>query len=272
MVSSVDRIQWQALADQARSFTYCLTDQQDGPIGTAIAIRLATRFFFATARHVIENRHGVEIVPRGKIENAVSQFAARHCSEQLDIGLLELTADHARYFDFADNSRLCTTIDTDRDLPALVVGCPSQLIHSAKTWLNSQTRLCLCGCADFTYRSVVLPQSQWPDNDSVLPPLVPGRDLLVDFQHDGRMTLLPPGVLLPEASSVNCDTVDPRGLSGGGIWLAQVEDRNGLWISDIRLIGIQTGWYEQKGWLRGVRIEQWLNMVHTKYPHLAEGI
>jgi hypothetical protein len=272
MMSVIDQIQWQALADQARKFTYCLIDRTDQKIGTVIAIRLAQRFFFATARHMIENDHDIEVLSRARMESAVSHFVARHYSEQLDIGLFELAPDNADRFEFADTTRLHTETEADKDLPILVVGYPSQFIRSAEICLNSENRLRFCQCDAFTYRSVVLPQSEWPDNGSLWEPLVPERDLLVDFEPEPRIRPLPPGVLLPDASPVDCPEVSPKGLSGGGIWLANVEDRNGLWISDIRLQGIQTGWYEQKGWLRGVRIEVWLNMVRTKYPDLADSL
>lgn len=266
----IDQIQWQALGAQASRFTYCLVDRTTQETGTAIAIQLAKRFFFATARHVIEQNHDIEIHPRGNSTTPVATFAARHYDNQLDIALLELTAEGARRFDFADNSRLLRTIDTNTELPTLVVGYPSQFFRSAEIRLTDECSLRLVGCSAFTCRSVVLPQSEWPDGRSLQEPLVAGRDLLVDFSPQPQIRVLPPGVLLPEVSAVDCHKVDPHGLSGGGIWLAHVEDRNGLWISDVRLIGIQTGWYERNGWLRGVRIDAWLNMVRAEYPNLIE--
>ncbi len=266
----IDQIQWQALADQARGFTYCVVDRTDQKIGTAIAIRLANRFFFATAGHVIAKDHDMQILPHGSVRTSASHFADRCSDERADVGFIELTPDVAHQFDFADATRLLTTIDTTTDLPTLVIGYPRQFFSSVETRLTDESSLRIVACNAFTYRSVLLPESQWPDNDSLVEPLVARRDLLVDFHPDGQITPLAPGVLLPEASPVNCETVDPHGLSGGGIWLANVEDRDGLWISDIRLIGLQTGWYEEKGWLRGVRIQTWLDMVRTRYADLAE--
>ncbi len=272
MTSIIDQIQWQALADQARGFTYCVVDPTDQKIGTAIAIRLANRFFFATAGHVMVEDHDMQILPRGSVPAGASHFADRSSDERLDVGFIELTADVAHRFDFADTTRLLTTIDTTTDLPALVIGYPGQFVSSGETRLTGEWSLRIVACNAFTYRSVLLPESQWPDNGSLAEPLVAGRDLLVDFHPDAQITPLAPGVLLPEASPVNCEKVDPHGLSGGGIWLANVEDRDGLWISDIRLIGVQTGWYEQKGWLRGVRIQAWLDMVRTRYADLVEAL
>jgi len=265
-----NQIQWQALGDQARGFTYCLIDRADQKIGTAIAIQLGRRFFFATAKHVIENSHDIAILLRGEVPNTVSDFAGKYYDEQLDIGLLELTPDNAHCFKFSNIAQLPTTIDMNTELPCLVVGYPRQFINTAEVPLNGESGLRVCRCDSLPFQSVVLPQSEWPDNNSLEKPLVAGRDLLVDFDPEPRVTPLPPGVLLPDASPMDCSQVDPHGLSGGGIWLAQVEDRNGLCIPDIRLIGIQTSWFERKGWLRGVRIEAWLNLVRSKYPDLAE--
>jgi hypothetical protein len=272
MPSIVDQIQWQALGDQARRLTYCLLDRTTNqPIGTAIAIQLGQRFFFATAKHVIENDHDVAVLPHGNMGNVVSDFAGRYYDEQLDIGLLELMPGSAHRFEFADRARLSATVGIAGELPVLVTGYPGQFVLAAGATLTSQDLLRIVTCIELTVRSVLLPQSEWPENDSLDEPLVAERDILVDFGPEPRVTPLPPGVLLPDASPVDCNRVDPHGLSGGGIWLAQVRDQNGLWVSDVRLIGIQTGWYEHSGWLRGVQIGAWLNMVRAEYPDVAAG-
>jgi hypothetical protein len=269
-----NQFQWQALEDQARGFTYCLIDRVGQTIGTAIAIRLGKRFFFATARHVIENSHDIEVLPHGKIANTVSDFAGRHYDEQLDIGLLELTPDKAHRFEFANDAQLFITIDTNIDLRRLVIGYPSQFVRPIEARLTDECSLRILPPVALIYRSVELPLLEWPDSSSLEEPLVAGRDLLVAFEPEERVVLRPPGVSLPDASPVDCGKVDPHGLSGGGIWLAQEEDHNGLWIPGIRLIGIQTGWHEpnsrHRGWLRGIRIGAWLSLVRTRYPDLAE--
>jgi hypothetical protein len=265
----IDQIQWLALAKQAGSFTYCLIDRIKQTVATAIAIKLGRQFFFATAGHVIEDKHKIEIIARDSVAVVTSSsFIARHCDGKLDIGLIELDPSVANRFDFTDRARLLTMLNMDSELPALVVGYPSQFIRSIETALTSKDRLRVCRCDALIFRSVVLPQSEWPD-DGLQESLVAERDLLVDFKPEQRVRPLAPGKLLDNTTEVDCSQLDPHGISGSGIWLAQVKDQNGLWISDVRLIGIQTGWYEQNRWLRGVQIGAWLDMVKAKYPDLG---
>jgi hypothetical protein len=267
--ANVDQIQWEGLRQQASSFTYCVIDQTAKAIATAIAVQLGGRFFFATARHVIENNHEIEVLPRDSVATGVSNFAARRYHEQLDIGLLELKSDAADRFTFADSGRLLTTMDTDKELPALVIGYPGQFIRSTETPLTSEYWLRICRCDALTYQSFVLPESEWPDNDSLREPLACGRDLLVDFHPEQRIRHLPPSTSVSGTLEVDCPALDPRGLSGGGIWLAQVEDRNGLRLPDVRLIGIQSRWHVDSGRLVAVRVGAWLDMVRRTWPELA---
>ena len=103
-------------------------------------------------------------------------------------------------------------------------------------------------------------------------PLVCDRDLLVDFKPEPQIKPVPPGKCLIDATKVDWPKLDPRGVSGCGICLENVEDRNGLRVPKVLLLGIQTGWYKQNGWLRGVRIGEWLNLVKSKYPKLRNFI
>ena len=271
--TDTDRIQWEALIQQARRFTYCLIDETEQGIGSAIAVHLGERFFLATAKHVIDNNHDLKILARDSLVPVTSSdFMARHCDEQLDVGLLELNSNAADRFDFTDGTRLLAEIDIEGELPAIVVGYPGQFIRSAETQIAENIELHINRCDVLMYRSVVLPQSEWPDDDLLPNPLSRDRDILLDYHWEPRIRHVPPNTSVIDVSAVDCHRLDPRGMSGGGIWLAQVEERSGgLRFPDVRLIGIQTGWYEQDGWLKGHRIGGWLDMVHSVYPDLREG-
>lgn len=265
-----DEILREAMRQQASRFTYCLIDKTEQTIGTAIAIKLQQQFFFASAKHLIDNNHELEILPRGSLAPTTSSdFIARRCDEQLDVGLLELNSNKADWFNFTDHTRLLTEIDAERELPTIVLGYPGQFIQSAETKIahNATMRVNIPG--QLTFRSVVLPQSEWPNNSSLLKPLTRGRDILVDYDPEPQIRHVLPGTFATDATAADCPQLNPSGMSGGGIWLELVEERSGgLRIPDVRLIGIQTGWYEDSGWLKGIRIGVWLDMIQTAYPNL----
>ncbi len=268
-----DEILREALRQQASRFTYCLIDNTELAIGTAIAVNLRQRFFFASAKHLIDNDHELKILARGSLAPATSSdFIARRCDEQLDVGLLELNSDAADRFDFIDGTRLLAEIDAERELPTIVIGYPGQFIQSAETQIADNVTLRVNRPDQLTFRSVVLPQSEWPNNSSLQKPLTRGRDILVDYDPEPQVRHVPPGTFATDVTAANCPKLDPSGMSGGGIWLEQVEERSGgLRVPDVRLIGIQTGWYEDSGWLKGLRIGVWLDMLQTAYPDLREG-
>jgi hypothetical protein len=271
--NNADQIQWDALRHQASRFTFCLIDKTEQTIGTVIAINLEQKFFFVSAKHLIDNDHELEILPKGHLTPATSlDFIEKICDGQFDVGFIELNSDAANRFDFAEDTRLSVEIDGEKELPTLVIGYPSQFIQSADTQITDNMILRLTIPSQLVFRSVVLPQSEWPNNSSLKESLNPLKDLLIDYKPEQRIKQLLPGASVVDAPFVDCKELDPHGMSGGGIWLAKVEERyEGLCLSDVRLIGIQTGWYKDFGLLKGLRISLWLDMFRTTYPKLMEG-
>ncbi|MBN2588226.1 MAG: hypothetical protein JXA96_00055 [Sedimentisphaerales bacterium] len=268
--SIADQIQWDALRHQASRFTYCLIDETKLGIGTAIAVKLEQRFFFVSAKHLIDNNHDLQILPRNSLVPVKSpDFKAKHCHELLDVGFIELNANVSNQFDFVDGTQLLEEIDIETELPTLVIGYPSQFIRSSKIQITSKEDLLTHRCDALVYRSIVLPKSEWPNNSSLCNSLECGTDILVDFKSEPRIKCLSPNTFSIDGQQVDCAKINPEGMSGGGIWLASVKEHNsGVRQSDARLIGIQTGYYNNIGLLKGLRIGVWLKMVKTAYPDL----
>lgn len=264
--NSIDVIQWQALYEQARRLTYRLIDRTDATGGgTAVAVKVSDRSFLATAKHVIDNDHTIEVVIRDSVVSTVSDFTSRVLHDEVDVALLELAPSVARHFDFAPQTRIRTVLDTEDKLPIIVVGYPGQFMrHGKRVPLNDDTDISIQEVTAFTFQSVTLPCSDWP-KDGIYPPLVYERDLLVDFQPEQQLKILGPHDAGTEAVSIGGDPPRPHGLSGGGIWLAQVREseKSGLWVSDVCLIGLQTSYHKESGWLRGVQIGTLLDLLPT---------
>jgi hypothetical protein len=61
---------------------------------------------------------------------------------------------------------------------------------------------------------------------------------------------------------------DPRGMSGGSIWLPHFECEP--WSPEkARVIGIIADWFPRSQCMRGTRIEHWLRFVADDFPDLA---
>jgi hypothetical protein len=259
-----DAIQWQALYEQARRFTYRLIDRTDASGGgTAVAVKLSEDFFLATVKHVVDNDHRIEVLVRDSVAISISDFKKRFLHNEADVALLELDTSDASCFEFANETCMKRELNMKTELPVIVVGYPGQFIRPSKrALLNDNTEISIRGVNPLTFRSVLLPWSERP-RDGIDPPLVYERDLVVDFNPEHQLKKLEPRSAGTEAVIIDGAPPHPQGLSGGGIWLAQVSEKNGLRIPDIRLIGLQTSYYKKSGWLRGIRIGVWLDILSS---------
>jgi hypothetical protein len=59
-------------------------------------------------------------------------------------------------------------------------------------------------------------------------------------------------------------TVSPRGLSGGGFWVADTDSRDMLWMPSIKLIGLATDWMPHLELLIGYSIAEVIRFLMTK--------
>ena len=266
----------QASAEQARRFTYCLIEDTDGTkVGTAVAVQLGTRFFLATAGHVIENARNIKALVRDQAAHCVSDFIARHCDNRFDVGLLEISSSHSHCFDFLSQHRLYETIEEEQTIPAMVVGFPGQFCEPGKQIdLTTRSFLRVVQCKTLTFQTVVLPRSEWPseglpDEHGDYKQLVDGRDVLIDYAPEHEARPLTPKTAGIDNPPIECLSLDPRGMSGGGIWLDQIaESKEKLEYPDTRLIGLQVGWHRARNLLTGIRIGTWLDLVRDQYPDL----
>jgi len=269
----------QAVAQQARQFTHCLitVEGEAAGIATAVAVRLGKRFFLATAAHVVDEAVSIKALVRDQVALCVSDFVAKHCDNRHDVGVLEVSPADADRFEFLPLDRLCETIDNNAELPAMVVGFPGQFCQQSKPIeLTPENSIRVIRTDTLSFYTVILPRSEWPDEgwpdeNGICEPFVDGVDMLIDYAPESDVRPLRPNTSGTENSPVQCPSLDPRGMSGGGIWLAQIaESKERLNYPDTRLIGLQVSWYRRRNLLRGVRIGAWLDLVRDRYPDLQK--
>jgi hypothetical protein len=59
-------------------------------------------------------------------------------------------------------------------------------------------------------------------------------------------------------------SVDPHGLSGCGLWVAENNLAGEVWTPAVSLIGLVTDWFAQDQLLVGYRIEELIKFLKTK--------
>lgn len=267
------RIMGQALISQARQYTYCLISEgEDRSIATAIAIEHQGHCFLATAGHVIpRDGAGIKVLLRNEAALAVSDFADRRWDSASDVGFLEIAPGAARHFQFLTLDAIEAELSIEETLPAVIVGYPAQFARPAGTVQLTTDAICrFIGCNSFGYSTSLLPRNEWPQ-DGLPDELGVHReltddDLLLDYDHDPFVRTFTAQTAGTDSPATACDTIDPSGMSGGGIWLAQAnQSPAGILSPGMHLIGIQLSWYRDSNLLRGVRLGRWLDLVRQKY-------
>lgn len=276
MKAEIGQIMGQACAEQARRFTYCLIDDTgETKIGTAVAIQLGDRFFLATAAHLVENARGIKALVREQVAHDVSDFVAKHYDNQFDVGLLEISSSDSHCFEFLPQNKICETIEEEQKLPIMVVGFPGQFCKPGKTIdLTAEDLFQVVQCETLTFHTYLLPWSEWPsdglpDEHDMPKQLIKERDMIIDYTSEPEVIPFTPKTAGTVNPPIECLSLDPHGMSGGGIWLAQItESKERLNYPDTRLVGLQLGWYPTWNWLRGIRVGAWLDLVREQYPDL----
>lgn len=276
MVSEHDaataQIEANALASQAHASTYCLIDLKNGADGTVVAVNIGSRYFLATAAHVIPASHDFKIVVRDSIDG-VYDFVARHVHPTFDVGLLELLPkDIPRFHDtFVPANALKVQADQQAEYNVTVVGYPGKLIDQIdQRPLSPNETVEVHQCNAFTFHSVALPLSEWPTSGTKTAP-VPGIDIFIDFDPEDSMHLLNAKTSGEVPIKIELSAPHPAGISGGGIWLLRSSTSNTVWQPVALLHAIQFG-FNSSGWLRGALIDTWLEVVDNNYPDLKSEI
>jgi len=268
----VSEIEVNALAAKAHASTYCIIDLTEGADGTVVAVNIGSRYFLATAAHVIPPSHNFTIVLRDAIDG-IYDFAARHVHPTLDVGLLEiLPKDVARFRDtFVRADCIHSHADQDTEYDVTVVGYPGGLIDQVdRRPLAPDETLQVHQCNAFTFLSMALSRAEWPTSGTRTTP-APGVDIFISFEPEDSLHFMHPKTAGAAPVKVDAEAPHPAGISGGGIWLFRSSAANTVWQPVALLHAIQFG-YNPTGWLRGALIDSWLDVVDNNYPDLTSEI
>jgi len=263
----INNIQCEALTRQASSRTYRLIDKTDQSCGgTAIAINIGDRYFLATAGHVISEDHKYEIVIKNKMPQPIDCFQSRQFDTDTDVGLLEIPKKKKHLIDsWVTVSDICTDINQHKKNNVVIVGYPGEyIIQTPKKQISRNNFLEFRICSTLCYMSSTLPIEKWP-TEGIENQTIEERDIFIDFDPGNMFTSDPNTVDISPAESMQCP--DLPGISGGGIWLWESEE-GVIWKPFIKLIGIQHSALKKDQWMRGTRINRWLDLVAKKYPDL----
>ena len=244
-----------------------LADEKTKDVASAVPIRLGRRCFLVTAAHFIAEHPTPLVVREEGARDVPLGFVRVVCGDpdNEDVAALEMTQDQARTLrDCADEKSILVRWDRRYPRAVLVSGFPVQAVLHRGPKFHGGT-----GNVD---GSRTVPSRRWPrlGVDSIASCK---RDIIIEFATNGGSFPLYGTELLDVNRLPPSDHTDPRGMSGGGVWLSVSRERRcGIWAPNLQLVGIQVGWQKDARVLRAVLIEKLLDLLDLNYPDLDEAI
>jgi len=270
-MSQDERFRDKAITRQAVDYTYRLLDEDDlTQGGTAVAIKIGSHYFLATAAHTLASRHHLSVHLKRK-SLTYSKFIKRefYPDNAPDVGFLEVPQEDVSRFPhcFLDVKQILPAFDRNLVLPVRVVGFPGeylQIVEEEQIGPNGviQTR----AIHAFHQVTQTIPQSKWPTNKRN-----DESDVYVEFRKDVAVSLDSPGLDMPLRETA--DTAPQlQGMSGGGIWLEAEVANKEIWRADARLLALQSSYHKSEGWIKGTSMAKLLDLIKECYPDLEQAV
>jgi hypothetical protein len=237
----------------------------DGENASGTLVAIGVREFIATTAHTLSpslkslvlighglhplNRDDIKIVKAGRAKGGNPDVAYI----ELEPGTIKTLGREA-----IDVGRLCDVGPGQPGRMAFLYGCPHALIKNA---VNHKRREAIIGFHSFTYPNAVLAVDEWPAVPKDAVPPKRSVDLFIPYDVTEEMIVIRPvrGNRLP----------NPKGASGGGIWQGVGPLKGAVWhVDKVKLVAIQSSWDEQRKYIRGVQIKQWVRLIERDYPDL----
>ncbi len=233
----------------AKKHTCMIAKECDPPItmGSGTFVQIGKHLFVATAKHLFENSQEDELVGIywGEQDNRTSVIRGNVIlDEKLDLAAIPLP-NHIEARGLPLGCLQLDHAEVESDL-FIVSGIPSK-----KCKIDQKSKTIDVG--HFSLGLVALPRKSWPTNPELA--ISTNVDLLFNYTRD----------LAINSDGTPMRQIDPRGLSGGGIWSVPMTF-GGIWSpSKARLIAVQSS-VETYKWryLRATKIEHWLPLTEFK--------
>lgn len=225
-----------------------MKNQEPDSLGSGTCVRLGEHCLIATAAHVVAPYQDDELllVMHQERTTWTPKIIGRGMDRDLDVAWIEIDPEVAGELDrrFITIDRLQSkTSHLANDL-AIVYGFPGQRVQL----LRKERGI---GVQPVCFASQTLSDEKRPPGSD------PQRDVYIEY----------PEVDLFGPDGGPMVGIPAPGLSGGGIWTAEV-NRDGLWRPELcRLIAIEHSWSEWK-YVRGTQIQHWLALVVHDFPEL----
>lgn len=270
-----------AVAYQAHKSVMRLVDRTTpAKGGSCVPIKIGSKFFLATAAHVIPQGHQMNVVVRQPQGRCIEHFLACHRNDQTDVGLLELDSKDASQLadSFVSENQILITLDQEKEWPVLVVGYPG--VYAApilREIFPPDAALEVRAWNAFTYSGFTVPFSEWPNLDPLSRSSDELRDMFINYDPNDEEAQFEIRALHPNNAGTDMPTIKhrpppPHGMSGGGVWLARESLKGGIWQPSPLLVALQVAWKKSEGWMRGILIGEWLELVEREFPDLKENI
>ncbi|MEF9388457.1 hypothetical protein V4890_22980 [Ralstonia solanacearum species complex bacterium KE056] len=234
----------------------------DTPVssGSATCIELRGVRYLLTAAHVVHDRQGRQLDPRAigvvfrREAGTKNAFVQRILAvgggreDPLDIALLELSAEGANEIatskDFLPETRILNGVSADGSRLFAVYGAPrslSSLSLSDETFTAGPMCYTTISCDPFPSH---LDQS---------------RDIALEYNKTSNISTSQEGTI---------EAQDPKGLSGGGIWLVTKPQDGAFWDpSESKLIGVQHTWLSSAGLVWGTQVQFAISLLDDASPN-----
>lgn len=217
------------------------------PIGSGTFVEIGSQLFVATAKHLFENLRAEEHIGVywGEQDNRAGVTRGNIIlDEKLDLAAIPLPPDtKARGVSLGCLRHNHPEAESDL---FVVSGIPSE-----KCKIDPNSKSIIVG--HFSHGLVSLPLESWPTNPEV--PISPDVDLFFNYTKDVAIN----------SNGVPMRQINPRGLSGGGIWSVPALSECSVWSpANATLVAVQWGVEEYKWrYLRATKIKHWLRLAKS---------
>lgn len=256
--------EYEALCQQVSGSTRALFDVDARTfLGTGTPVRVGQRSFIATAAHVIPDGRPLGILRRESEPEIPTNFQACHKDRGKDLCALELSAEQTEILgDLPGPQRMLLDVDQGRAQSVVLVGFPKDAMVKLTPSVTMR--------AASTVQAQILLETEWP---SGLEECQKGRDLFLPYPKETYCQITGPGIPYASDRKQPRLSLDPHGMSGGGVWLlAAWQTDSGPWYPASRLVAVQVTWYEKSELLRAVVLRHWVDLVSQHNPDLEDAL